>query len=713
MPDVITQIYPWKKVTIDMWKNGIIPLWNPYSFAGTPQAANYQSAVFSPVNLLFLIFPFIDAWSFMILLQPVIAGVGMYLYLRKISGSHAGPLLGAIGFMFCAFMTTWMAYGTLSYAIGLLPWILWCITSDFQKESIVRRLILSALIAFSFVSGHFQISLYVLGMSIFYILFESLSKKKIKQGMVLFIYVIGGVMLAAPQLLLTFDAYNASTRSISFVKGEVIPWQYIVTVLSPDFFGNPVTRNDWFGHYAEWGSYIGVIPLFLAMLAVVYNVKGYKKFFITTGILSILLAYPTPLNDLLFRLKIPAISTSAASRIIVLLSFSLATLSALGFDALLEYWKTNNKKPLIIASGIAVGVVGLLWMIVYVIKPFSSDRLVVAERNLILPSMLVVIASVAICFGLLKYRMIRILALISIIALTVFDVYRFSSKWMPFDPPEYVYPQVSSLTFLASRIGSDRVFGNIGNEVGSMFSLPLIEGYDAMYQGRYAEFINATSRGIVAAGDRSVVQFDKNGTYKTEALQLLGVRYIYHRISDGQNVWAFPYWEYLADSSMRSIYRDDQYEIFEFTKVFPRTFLASSYTVETDKQKIIDALFSKNLDRREQVVLEERPAIEPLAGAGKAEIISYTANHIRIHTDSQVPKLLFLSDVYDPGWHVTIDGRESEIYRADYDFRAVAVPQGVHSIDFSYVPSSFVRGIIISLLAFTGIVLGVLCKKRI
>src|SRR5258706_8310785 len=67
MPDVITQIYPWKKLTIDTWKLGQIPLWNPYSFSGTPHEANYQSAVFSPLNMLFFFMPMSDAWSWLIL----------------------------------------------------------------------------------------------------------------------------------------------------------------------------------------------------------------------------------------------------------------------------------------------------------------------------------------------------------------------------------------------------------------------------------------------------------------------------------------------------------------------------------------------------------------------------------------------------------------------------------------------------------------------
>jgi len=68
------------------------------------------------------------------------------------------------------------------------------------------------------------------------------------------------------------------------------------------------------------------------------------------------------------------------------------------------------------------------------------------------------------------------------------------------------------------------VFGNIGGEVGITLKLPLVEGYDAVYQARYGEFINAVSTGHMYPAGRSVVLFDKNGLYKTEALQLLGIK---------------------------------------------------------------------------------------------------------------------------------------------------------------------------------------------
>src|SRR5213080_1077586 len=77
MPDVTTQMYPWKHFTVEALQQGQIPFWNPYSFGGTSHLANYQSAVLSPLNLLFFFMSFRDAWSILILLQPLLAGLFM------------------------------------------------------------------------------------------------------------------------------------------------------------------------------------------------------------------------------------------------------------------------------------------------------------------------------------------------------------------------------------------------------------------------------------------------------------------------------------------------------------------------------------------------------------------------------------------------------------------------------------------------------------
>ena len=707
MPDVVTQIYPWKKITIESWKDGQIPLWNTYSFAGTPHAANFQSAVFSPFNALFFLMPFIDAWSVMILLQPIVAGLGMYVFLRSLARSSVGSLVGSIGFMFCGFMVTWMAYGTIGYTIAFLPWAFTGVSSYFQTVKKKYLLLLTLSIFLSLVSGHFQMSLYVVAAIFSFLIYKFIGMKKENKSFYVFLFLILGICLAAPQLFLTGKAYMLSTRSTSFIKAEIIPWQYLITLFSPDFYGNPVTRNDWFGHYAEWSSYIGVVPLMLAVFAIVSKFRGYIRFFTVLACFSFFLAYRTPLNNLLFALKLPVLSTSAASRIIVLVSFSLAALSAFGFDELAGLWKEKKKKSVLYFITGWVLFLGVLWLIVLIGKPFPENYLAIAKRNLILPSAISIGSCLFMFTGSMKKRFIFNVCLLLFLAVIIFDSYRYAVKWIPFEPRELMYPKTSSLFYLENTAGYNRVFGNVGGEAGMPFHLSFIEGYDAMYQAKYGEFINAGFYGIVAPADRSVVRFDKAGKYKNEILELLGVRYIYQRKSDGQNVWAFPVWEY-APGVMVKKFEDEHYEVYEYTKAFPRAFFASSYEVITDKQVIIDRLFSKFFDRGRSVILEKVPLFDPKDGDGSVEIVKYRNNSVEVKTSASVPKILFLSDVYDDGWEAAIDGKKTPVYRADYDFRAVSVPQGVHTVEFRYHPKEFRIGVIIFFISVIVLVISLL-----
>ena len=691
MPDVITQIYPWKKFTIETWKKGEIPLWNPYSFSGTMHAGNYQSAVFNPFNILFYLLPFIDAWSILILLQPLLAGLFMLLFLRELRCSQASSTIGSVGFMFSGFLVTWMAYGTLGFAVLFLPLILWSIRRYVKTESPGAFSIGALGIACSFFSGHFQISVYVFVASLCYLLFETIQSGKRKQGILLCMMLCVGLLVSAPQLFLTYDAYISSVRAIQTQVKEVIPWQYILTFFSPDFYGNPVTRNDWFGHYAEWAGYVGVIPLVLSFYAVFFSKHIEKKFFIVIFFTSFLLAYASPLSIALFQLKIPVLSTSAASRIIIISSFTLCVLAAFGFDQLILDWKKHDRKnkiTFVVGLGLFLCAV---WIVLYVLKPLPPEQILIAKRNILLPTALTIAVCGVIVFGFIQRWNSIPIASVVLIFLCCFDSYRYAYKWMPFDPKNLVYPPVKAITWLQKEISMNRVFGNIGNEVGSFFDIPLIEGYDAMYQGRYGEFINAVSNGIVSPGSRSVVQFDKNGRYALPALQLLGVKYILHRMSDGTNIWAFPYWQY-GDDEFKSLYRDEHYEVLEYVHVFPRLFFASSYVIRNGDQEIIDTLFQKDFDRRNTLVLEKKPVIEPGYGEGTIKEISYTPSSVTVKVVNSVPKLLFRSETFDLGWKATVDDKPALVYRADYDFQAVPVPEGEHTVAFSYWPTSLTYG---------------------
>src|SRR3989344_3320506 len=201
MPDIITQIYPWRYLAIEMWKSGQVPLWNPYSFSGTPLLANYQSAVLSPFNALFFILPFVDAWSILVLIQPLMAGNFMYLFVRSLERSKIGSLIASVSFMFCGFITVWMGYATLPFAFLFLPLALFCIEKYYQTSNPMFLLFLSISVPLSFFSGHFQISLYYLFFTITYILYKFLITKNILNTFYLILSTFLGLLISMPQLL--------------------------------------------------------------------------------------------------------------------------------------------------------------------------------------------------------------------------------------------------------------------------------------------------------------------------------------------------------------------------------------------------------------------------------------------------------------------------------------------------------------------------------
>ncbi len=705
MPDVIDQIYPWRHLAIEIWKTGQVPLWNPYSFSGTPLLANYQSAVFSPVNFLFIILPFIDAWRFAVLLQPLLAGLFMYLYIRSINLSKSGGIMSAISFMFCGFITTWMGYVTLGYAFLFLPLAFYAVEKYYQRAKIRFLFLLSASIPLSFFSGHFQISLYFLISLLIYIVYKFISTKSRHNTLHVMLYVFFGLLLSLPQLLPSIEFYLQSFRSTLFQKGEVIPLGYLPTLLSPDFFGNPVTRNDWFGHYAEWNGYIGLTPLIFAVYAIWSKKNSRSIFFFIVGILALLLALNTPLSSMLVLFKIPVLSTSAMSRIIVIYIFSFSVLSAYGLDCFTEDFK-NKKFKKIFFNLILFGCLFLaLWMVVLLKVLMPLDKIIIARQNLILPSLffLSLIFIIFIGFVLRQKRKTIITVYFVILFLTAFDLLRFVNKWLPYDPKSLAFQNVPVTDEFSKISGPDRVFGNFGAEVSNYYNLPSIEGYDALYIKDYGEFIASLDDGKVKEAARSVVIFSKNGLYIPQAINLLNIKYLVHKLSDNHEVWAFPFWTY-PENQFRLIYKDQKYEIYENLKSFPHSFLVSDYKSITNPQDVINTIFGSSFNLRNQVVLDRIPDFNSVKGIlGESKIEKYTPNDIKIKVQVNREGLLILTDAYYPGWQARVDGKITSIYKADYIFRAIRVPQGTHNVELIYNPLSFRLGICVGIVGVLGI----------
>ena len=707
MPDVIGQLYPWKYITISFWKQGTIPLWNPYSMSGTPLLANYQSAVLSPFNILFTLFQFIDEWSILILLQPLLAGLFMYLFARVKQVSLSGAALSAVSFMFCGFMTTWMGYGTLGYAILFLPLALYFVEKFYETTRYRYLACLSFTIPLSFLSGHFQISLYFLLFLICYILYLSFLFRTIKYSVVVFLFIGIGLLFCMPQLLPTIELYTQSLRSNLFITLDSIPWLYLPTFVAPDFFGNPVSRNDWFGHYAEWNGYIGAISLLIGLYALTRVKNKTVLFFSVMALISLLLAYSSPLQVLLISLHIPVISTSSLSRVIILFSFSFSVLSGFGLDFLTTDI-IQERIRLLSLWCISISVLFIvLWAMVLTHLFLFNDKAAIAMSNLRLPTFFVfVLILLVLTSYFLKKRKIIVFVLCCILVLSGAEMLRFATKWQEFDPISFVYPTTGVSAYLSTHALNERVLGNWGGEATMYYGLSELEGYDPLSISRYGEFITSLDNGQLKEAKRSVVSVPRNGTYTAFALNLLNVRYIVQKISDGHAPWVFPFWTY-PDGQFQKVYNDQSYEVYYNTKAYPRAYLVSNVIVQKDSQKILSSLFDHSFNAQNTIVLEKTPAILPRFGKGNITITSFLPNKISLSVSATEHQMLFLSNAYYPGWKASIDGRDTPVYRADYAFQAVSIPQGLHRIVFYYNPISFISGVVVALL---GLVL-LLCGK--
>ncbi len=169
------------------------------------------------------------------------------------------------------------------------------------------------------------------------------------------------------------------------------------------------------------------------------------------------------------------------------------------------------------------------------------------------------------------------------------------------------------------------------------------------------------------------------------------------------------------------VFTFDNLKVYENKDAFPRVFLVNKYITTNSYENAQQLIKDPNFDLRHEIVLEKNPTTEQASLINSssmdeypsAKIESYSANKVMINTTSKSASLLVLTDTYYPGWKAHVDGKESNIYRADGLVRAVFVPEGSHTVEFSYVPTSFVIGIMISFVT-VGILLGLVIylKKR-
>lgn len=727
--DNLRIFYPLRKLSVDQLKNFEWPLWNPYNFSGNIHLATYQSAIFHPLSFLFLVLPQIDAWSIMIILQPILCSFFMYLFLKQFSLSRKTSFFGAMVFGFSGFMIVWWEESMMSvYSAMFLPLILYATEKIIKKITWQSFSVLVLGLIFSVFSGWFQTTLYVWALGLIWIIFRTFQKDtKDKRFLVpIFTGYILALIISAIHLLPSLEAFFYSARGTTDAKfifdDYLLPLQNLITFIAPDFFGNPGTYNyiGGRGFYYEKVFFIGIPALIFAFYELFQfkNSGSKENFFKLVFLITLSLGFSLPTSwFLLYSLKIPLISTVIPSRIFFLSVFSVSVLSAFGMERFLK--KPNKKKMCAVLAFFAIVILaGGIYAYLYRLRdPFNGFSMV-PLKNMALPSLMFLSFSIFIFLFFRNKRFINYISL-GIIALSFFGSAYFSNKYLYFSERRFVYPETPVLSQLKDVSGLDR-FWNVGEaymdrNFSTYYQLFSPEGYDSFYIKRYGELLYSIQNkgkysGQIPRTDATLSEVKNlgeifNNPYREKLMSILGVRYIIETFNDGKS-------ETEPNVNFKPVWQDSKFIIYEYKNAFPRVFLVGDYKVKLAPQEILDAMFDNKTDLSQMVILEEKPKDFQTQHEvkGEAKIITYKPNKIQIKTAAENQSILFLSDNYYPDWKAFVDGKETKIYRANYSFRSIIVPKGNHEIVFQYEPQSFRYGMI---LTFTGLLLFLLINIKI
>jgi SAM-dependent methyltransferase len=719
--DVPMVFYPFLAHTVDSLRQGHIPLWTTAIFSGHPFFASFQSALLSPFTLLALVAPLPEATVIIAVARLLVGGIGMFVFVRALGLGRRAATFAGLACLLNPFSVVWLEH-PVSAVSAWLPWVLWAVERSVQRPGAGRAAVLSAVSALALLAGHPETCLKVFLLAGAWGLCRAVtSSHRWRALLTLAAGSALGVAATAVQLV-PFVEYLRQSRAYLGrlhwgANPFVAPALTAVTALVPDFFGNPVDGSylpvqNRFGHdtnYCEQQIYPSVVIWLLAATGLVARWRdGRAWFFAAAGVTGALLKYGTPiLADA--ALFVPLLNMTAQSRFGMVVIASAIVLAAFGVEALVRHGSGAGRAdspphpsllwlPAVVTALLAGGAVAvcLAWCAPMLARVGQFDRTLAACVS----AGLFGAGTLMLVWARVGRRLSPQVFAVCVSLLLVIDLLGFGRGFHPMVPAALVYPRVPEIDAITRDPGLFRVIG-VGSHLipnsALAYGLQDPRGYDGMWPARYCDLLDAGLGGLTIFHQTVRMEDPK-------LLDLLNVKYViappdvrlpagrYTRIATGPS----------------AVYRNE--------RALPRAFLADRYLVR-DGNPARRILRDGSEDPRHVVLLEhELPADERpedgAAAAGSVRVTDYRDTFVEIAADSPRRSVLVLTDAYYPGWQATVDGTPITIHRANFAFRAVAMPAGRHVVRFQYLPRSVTVGFSVSLAALVAIVGLVVVGRR-
>jgi hypothetical protein len=711
--DLTNMFLHWLRFAVSSVQQGQFPFWNPYLFSGVPFVANPQPALFYPPTWLALVVPIPKALGLIIVLHLWIAGTGVYLWLRAEGASVVGALMGGIVFAFSGYTFVRVYAGHMGVVTtgAWLPVILWAYQGAVKHRSWGLAVVGGLPVGLSILAGHTATFIYVaLGLAALacFCSWESWRTKRTAAAVVFplaqaSVMVLVGLALSAVQLLPMVEFVQHSVRqaapSYEFASRFSWPPGYLLTLLVPDFFGEPVRTGYWGdGLYDEFVLYIGVLPVLLTLVGLRLRHR-LSPFLFALGLGALMLAfgYYGSLHRLFYRFVPLFDLTRAPARAGFLFTLAGAAICGLTVTALQSSPVDGDEERarllepitcplvLVVVGGAVVWMVAGFGAFAWGRESISGAGRLWHQANQVALFLVWFLLSVGLLMvwrsGSTRDAGLGGLAL----GLVLLDLWAFGGVINPAPVPESAYWR--KVSGVVTDPQDARVLPWNLNDYyqngGMEFGLYSAFGYDPLVLQRYETFIESWP------------------DYRARTYDLLNARYL---------ITTAPLEQSDEASALRLVLDRPSVYVYERPNALPRAWVVSQVEV-ADDETMLDRIHATDLDLRTTALLDTAVACEGLRTEppsaedvrnDQVQIVEYEGSRIDVQVQSE-GGLLVLSEVEYPGWQATVDGEPTPVLRADYVLRAVCVPAGEYQVVFTYYPPLLKFGLVVTGLMLLGV----------
>ena len=213
---------------------------------------------------------------------------------------------------------------------------------------------------------------------------------------------------------------------------------------------------------------------------------------------------------------------------------------------------------------------------------------------------------------------------------------------------------------------------NTFNENETSYYHKSIGGYHAAKLRRYQEMIEAyinpeMQKLFKAVGEAAGDMTQVNGDSICPVLNMLNTRYFIFPLDGGQtvpiqnpyvygNAWFVDQISYVNNANEE---------------------LETVGKLDLRHQAVADARFKAQLG---EAVVQDTASV--------VNITSYEPNRLKYEMNTGKGGVLVFSEIYYPGWTVTVDGQPAELGRVNYILRAIHLQPGKHQVELAFFPKS-------------------------